>query len=138
MKLITLLFGLLFFQTAIADDTDWIGGIYIDTVNSINIKGGIVLNDNNPLDPDRPHYYGSFKYTDLELGLGGSKISFGFGDSIGHGLNRIGLSYAHLRSQDMAGFEWIVSQMGGSFKLGYYWGLDGTKNQMLLGFGLGF
>jgi len=57
---------------------------------------------------------------------------------VGHGLDRYGLSYAHLRTQDLAGFELVISQMGMSAKLGYYPGLHGTDNRLLLGLGFGF
>jgi hypothetical protein len=43
-----------------------------------------------------------------------------------------------VKSQDLAGVESVLSYMGGSVKLGYYFGLNGTKNCILIGFGFGF
>jgi len=128
---------LLFSQTANCADNQWLAGVYLDTLNKLNIKGGITFLEAKAKDPE-PYDYGSFKYADVEFGYEGSKVSLGAGLNSRHGLDRIGVSYARLRSQDMAGVESVLSYMGGSVKLGYYLGLDGTKNRILMGFGFGF
>lgn len=129
---------MLFSQASLSSDIAWLAGAYVDTLNSANIKGGIVLNAPYEYDEARPHYSGSFKYADAEVGLNGSKVSFGFGSHIGHGLDRFGLSYAQLKTQDLAGVEAVISQMGMSVKVGYYLGLSDTKDRWLIGLGFGF
>lgn len=129
---------LFFSQTSLSSDTSWLAGIYLDNLNKANIKGGITFNDDYEYNEDNPHYYGSFKYSDIEIGLEGYKLSVGVGQNIGHGLDRIGLSYAWLDTQDLAGVEAIISQMGMSIKIGCYFGLDNTSDKFLIGVGLGF
>lgn len=138
MKNFIFLISLLFSTPSWSDEISWLAGIYVDTLNKVNVKGGIVLNDEYEYDEKQSHYFGSFKYIDLEAGLEGNKISFGVGHHIGHGLDRIGLSYASLKQQDLAGIEAVISQMGVSVKLGYYAGLNGTSDKWLFGIGLGF
>jgi hypothetical protein len=137
MRLFILISSLLFSQTAICGDTEWLAGVYVDTLNKVNIKGGITLSNPKAKDP-KPFDFGSFKYADLELGYEGSKISLGAGLYSRHGLDRIGFSYAHLKSQDLAGVESVLSSMGLNVKLGYYFGLNSTKNRILVGLGFGF
>jgi len=112
--------------------------IYVDTMNKANLKLGMALNDNYEYDEDRPHYYGGFKYADFELGMEGRKITLGAGYHIGHGIDRIGISYADFEKQELAGIEAVISQMGASIKIGYYKGRHNTDNQWLLGIGMGF
>lgn len=129
--------GLLCSQDSISSEITWLGGIYADTLTKANIKAGISLNEKYEYNEEKPHYYGSFKYADIELGGDGSKVSVGIGHNVGHGADRIGLSYARLKNQDLVGFEAVLSQMGGSIKLGYYKGLNDTNDQWLLGIGIG-
>lgn len=138
MRFILLIFCLLFSRVSLASDITWLAAAYVDTVNSANLKAGIVFKEPYEYTEERPHYYGSFNYADIEVGLNGNKVSLGMGSEIGHGIDRIGLSYAHLDKQDLAGVEAVISQMGLSVKLGYYVGLDDTSNKWLIGIGLGF
>ena len=138
LGLLAFLAGLLLCPPVIGKELGGLAGAYVDTLNMVNVKGGLTLSDPFEPDPDLPHYYGSFHYADIELGLEGQKLTVGVGQHVGHGLDRIGLSYARIRSQDLAGLEAVVSQMSMSVKLGYYQGLEGTGNRLLLGIGMGF
>lgn len=138
MRICALLAGMSLSQVSLGNNISWLGAAYLDTLNKANIKLGVVLNEPYEYDEARPHYYGSFKYVDFEVGVEGNKASIGVGSSIGHGIDRVGISYARMNTQDLAGIESVISQMGMSIKLGYYFGLDNTKNRWLLGVGLGF
>ena len=129
---------MLFTHASLSSDVSWLAAGYVDTLNKVNIKGGIVLNDSYEPDEERPYYFGAFKYADLEIGAEGEKLTVGVGHHIAHGLDRIGLSYAKLETQDLTGIEAVISQMGMSLKLGYYHGLNDTDNKWLLGLGFGF
>lgn len=48
--------------------------LYLDTVNKANIKAGLILSEPYEFNPDRPHYFGSFHYMDVEVGLEGQKM----------------------------------------------------------------
>jgi hypothetical protein len=138
MRLIAFIIGLMFSQASMSADVTFLGAAYVDTVNSVNVKCGVVFNEPYEYDEEKPYYYGSFKYADVEVGLNGSKLTVGFGSQIGHGLDRVGLSYAKLNTQELAGVEAVISQMFMSIKLGYYLGLDNTNNRWLFGLGFGF
>ena len=134
----TLFVGLLLSQNCFGNDIAALGAAYIDTLNKGNVNFGIIFNEPYEYDDSKPHYYGSLKYADFEVGVEGFKTSLGVGEHVGHGIDRIGLSYARLHTQDLAGFEAISSQMGMSFKFGYYLGLHNTNNRLLIGIGVGF
>ncbi len=138
MRSLVLLLGLLLSQPSLGNDISWLGAAYIDTLNKADVKVGIALKDPYEYDEARPYYYGSFKYVDFEVGVEGIKATFGSGSSVGHGIDRVGLSYAKMSTQDLAGVETVISQMGMSVKFGYYLGMDNTKNRWLLGIGFGF
>ncbi len=129
---------LLFSPPGRCANIEGLAGAYADTLNKLDVKGGIAFKGAEPNDPQRRWIGPSFLYADGELGLEGVKISVGGGRYIGHGLDRWGLSYAHFKSQDLAGVELVTSQMMFSLKLGYYVGLNHTKNRILLGAGFGF
>ncbi len=137
-RIILLAACLLFSQAGCGADTGWLLGAYADTLNKLDVKGGIAFKGAEPNDPERRWLGPSFLYADGELGLEGVKVSAGGGHYIGHGLDRWGLSYAHFKSQDLVGLELVSSQMILSLKLGYYVGLNHTKNRLLLGAGFGF
>lgn len=137
MRTTLLIAALLFARAVSAGGLDLLAGAYLDTLNSANLKVGMALAEPYDYDPERPYFYGGFHYADVEYGLKGAKISLGVGQHIGHGADRIGLSFARLAAQDLAGVEAVVSQMGLSLKAGYYLGLDGTDDAFLLGVGLG-
>jgi len=130
--------ALAFSQPVFSVETNLLSAAYIDTMNKVNIKAGIAFNEPYEYSEEMPHYYGSFKYIDFELGLEGTKVSIGKGVQAGHGIDRIGISYAKFKTQDLAGIEAIISQMGMSIKLGYYAGLEDTDDKWLVGVGFGF
>lgn len=137
MKFSIFIAPLLFSGADPAEGWDLLAGFYVDTVNGATVKTGIALTGPYEYDPDRPHYYGGFHYMDVEYGLEGGKVSLGAGHHVGHGVDRLGVSYARLETQDLAGVEAVLSQMGLSLKLGYYAGLDGSDDAFLLGLGMG-
>jgi hypothetical protein len=134
-----LAFCLLLSPATEAADISWLAGIYTDTMNKVNIKGGIALNGPEEKSGEDEGYHSrSFKYADVEVGLEGTKITLGAGISSFESIGRTGLSYAELHGDKLVGIEAVVSAMGGSFKLGYYAGLQGAPNEFLIGFGIGF
>jgi hypothetical protein len=139
MKSMLLVLCLLLSPATEAANIAWLAGIYTDTMNKVNIKGGIVLNGREEKSGEDGGYHSrSFNYADVEFGLEGSKITLGAGTSNFESLGRIGISYAELHGDKLAGVESVVSAMGGSFKLGYYAGLNGAADEFLIGFGIGF
>jgi len=92
MRICVLIAGLLLSQASLGNDISLLGAAYIDTLNKANVKIGFALNEPYEYDEAMPHYYGSFKYIDFEVGVEGNKATIGFGSSIGHGIDRVGLS----------------------------------------------
>jgi hypothetical protein len=137
LLMVWMLLGVLPAPSAVAGEVSWLAGAYVDSLNLVNVKAGVAFPEGDEIDPES-HYYGSFRYGDVEVGLDGAKVSLGFGQYVGHGLDRIGLSYAHLDNGELGGFEAVVSQMAMSFKVGYYLGLAHSGDRFLLGVGMGF
>lgn len=129
--------SLLISQAAYCADNQWLLGVYADTLNKLNVKGGFTFFETKPGNSES-FDFGSFKYTDFEVGYEGNKVTLGAGLYSRHGLDRIGISYAQMKTQDLVGVESVMSYMGGSVKLGYYFGLNDTANRFLFGFGFGF
>lgn len=142
-KTLALVGMLVFSQACSATDFSVLGGAYVDTLNKFNVKAGFILRDAHDYIPESTQHSDPFTYADFEVGIEGTKITVGNGDFYEGGFSRAGLSYAQLRTQDLAGFELVTSQliaadMALSVKLGYYFGLRGTDNRLLLGLGFGF
>ena len=137
MKFYIIISSLFISQAACCGENQWLAAGYIDTLNKLNIKGGVTFLETKTEDPE-PFDFGAFKYADIELGIEGIKLTVGSGVNTRHGLDRIGVSYARMKSQDLIGVESVISNLGGSVKLGYYFGLNGTANCILVGFGFGF
>ncbi|MFA6902215.1 MAG: hypothetical protein WC236_03935 [Gallionellaceae bacterium] len=85
MKFLILISSLLFSQAASCGDNQWLAGVYVDTLNKLNIKGGITFLETKVKDPE-PFDFGSFNYADVEFGYEGSKVSLGAGLNSRHGL----------------------------------------------------
>lgn len=135
----------------------WLQGAYYDNLNKLNLKEGIAfLGPYTPVrfDPEKPWQEDDIpiKYADIELGGKGVKGTLGMGHYFASEwpvIMRAGLSYAHFRTQDLAGVEAVVSggfpvpgsdlpiPVGVSFKLGLYAGLNHTPNRFMIGLGLG-
>lgn len=150
-------FGLLLSGAAAGADAIWLQGAYFDNLNKANIKEGVLFlgKPERELTPEERAAWKSqnipFKYADVELGVEGAKATMGIGVVTGPEiplLPRIGLSYAHFRTQNLAGVEAVMSAgapaepgipipVGISFKVGYYVGLGGTPNRFMAGLGLG-
>ncbi len=153
-----LICGLCLPQAASSTDALWLQGLYYDNMNKANLKEGILFMSppEHKSPPDESHPWKPedipFKYADIELGMEGVKVSAGTGMITGPEipiLPRIGVSYAHLKTQDLAGIEAVASigvpagegsfaiPLGVSVKIGYYKGLNHTPNRWMIGLGFG-
>lgn len=136
--------------------TLWLQGVYYDSLNKLDLKEGIALLGSytpRKFDPDKPWEEDDIPiiYTDIELGGEGVKGALGAGYFVSSEFPltvRAGLSYAHFRTQDLAGVEGVLSPgfpaefglpvpVGMSLKLGWYRGLNHTPNRWLIGIGFG-
>lgn len=130
-------------------DTLWLQGAYYDSLNKLNLKEGIAfLGSYTPgkYEDDIP-----MKYADIELGEEGVKGTLGMGHFVSSEFPfviRAGLSYAHFKTQDLAGVEAVLSPgfpagmgvpipVGMSLKLGFYHGLNHTPDRFMVGLGFG-
>lgn len=137
-----------------AADALWLQGVYYDNLNKLNLKEGVAFMGKPIEHKDaKPWPYADipFSYADVEAGAEGVKLTLGRGIVSGPEmpvLPRIGLSYAHLRTQNLAGVEAVLSAgipaseatyipIGMSLKVGYYVGLNGTPNRLMIGLGMG-
>lgn len=138
--------GLLFSQAAMCVDAGWLQGFYYDSMNKGNIKEGIRVGDNNSTRHDFPNV----GYADVEAGEAGQKVTVGAGWFVGETpgkypalMARFGISYAHFRTQKLAGGEAVFSAgkehvpSGLSLKIGLYAGLHGTPSRFMVGLGFG-
>ncbi len=153
-----LAWGLMISRAAVSGEAMWLQGVYYDNMNKANVKEGILFTGSIPEDTrtaeEKLHWQARnipFKYADVELGVEGAKATVGTGVLTGSEIPmfaRIGVSYAHFRSQNLAGMEAVYSigapaqesglfPVGLSLKIGYYLGLQGTQNRFLLGVGMG-
>jgi hypothetical protein len=150
----TLLGALLLAPRAQAADAMWLQGVYYDNMNKLSLKEGIAfMGTPIPHKDAKPWPYSDVPFTnaDVEGGGEGYKLTLGRGMLTGPEmpvLPRIGVSYAHFRTQNLAGVEAVFSSgipateetwvpLGFSLKIGYYVGLAGTPNRLLVGMGIG-
>lgn len=141
-------------SAAHARDALWLQGVYYDNLNKLNLKEGVAfMGKPIPNKNAEPWPYSDipFTYADVEAGAEGYKLTAGRGIVTGPEmpvLPRVGLSYAHLRTQNLAGVEAVMSvgvpategtciPIGISLKIGYYVGLAGTPNRLMIGLGMG-
>jgi hypothetical protein len=154
MHVVGLLTALLCAPAAHAAGAMWLQGLYYDNLNKLNLKEGVAFMGKPIEHKDaQPWPYSDIPYTyaDVEAGAEGVKLTVGRGEVTGPEmpvLPRIGLSYAHFRTQNLAGIEAVLSTgipateetwipLGMSLKIGYYVGLAGTPNRLMLGLGMG-
>lgn len=143
-------------QPAHAVDAVWLQGVYYDSMNKLNLKEGVAFMGPPIEHKPRPGANWAFAdipftYADVEAGAEGYKLTLGRGIVNGPEipvLSRVGLSYAHFRTQNLAGLEAVLSAgapasegagipVGVSLKIGYYLGLAGTPNRLMIGLGMG-